>query len=548
MREMFDREQLNKLDKDMLISLFLNLQEQVSAQTSNIEALKAQIERLTEQIALMNSRQFGRSTEKNLSNLNEEQINFFSDILNEAEFHLGNNYVINPDMDTVIIPEHKRKKKAGKRDEDLSAYPVVVIEHVLSEEELESAFPEGYSKLPDEVYKKLELIPASFEVHEHHIAVYKGKNGKLLKANHPKEMLNNSIATPSLVAAIMNGKYTNAVPLYRQEQEFARNDVKISRQVMSNWVISTAERYLSLVYDRLKEELIKTPVVHADETPVLVAKDGRKGMHKNYMWVYRSGALFKDKPVVIYDYQRTRSIEASKHMLSQFTGKLVCDGYQVYHSLENEPDITFEVAGCWVHAKRHFADIVKSLGKGKAAGTLAYEGVCLIDMIYHADKMLKDLKPLERQEKREAIIKPLVDNFFKWCEEGQFKISPNSATANAIKYCLNQEKYLRVFLTDGTIPLDNNSAEQAIRPFCIGKKNWKIIDTVNGANASAIVYSLVETAKANELNIYQYLKLLLTELPKHMDDTSLDFIDKFMPWSEALPDICRKKNTEEKNA
>ena len=170
----------------------------------------------------------------------------------------------------------------------------------------------------------------------------------------------------------------------------------------------------------------------------------------------------------------------------------------------------------------------------------------MIDMIYHADKKLKDLNISERQEKREIIVKPLVDNFFKWCKEGQLKIAPNSATAKAIKYCINQEQYLRVFLRDGAIPLDNNIAEQAIRPFCVGKKNWKIIDTINGAKASAIVYSLVETAKANELNIYQYLKLLLTEIPKHMEDSDLNFIESLMPWSKELPDICRKKKQEEK--
>ena len=473
MREMFSREQLNTLDKDMLVSLFLSLQEQLSLQNGNIEALKAHIERLTEQIALMNSKKFGKSTEKNLSNIDEEQINFFADILNEPEFHLRNLYVSEPDMDSVIIPEHKRKKRKGKREEDLEGFPVVVVEHTLTEDELAVAFPDGYTQLPDEVYKKLELIPATCEVHEHHIAVYKGKDETILKANHPKEMLNNSIGTPSLVAGIMNHKYTNAVPLYRQEQEFARNDVNISRQVMSNWIITTAERYLSLIYDKLKEELIKNPVLHADETPVMVSKDGREGMHKNHIWVYRTGALNKEKPVILYDYQKNRNIEASKNVLADFEGKLVCDGYQVYHSLEKEDDISFVVAGCWAHARRKFADIVKSLGKEKAKGTLAYEGILLIDTIYHADNRLKELTPEERLEKREMLVKPLVEAFFKWCKEGNDKLVSNSATADGIKYCLNQEKYLRVFLTDGAIPLDNNSAERAIRPFCVGKKNWK---------------------------------------------------------------------------
>jgi len=138
-------------------------------------------------------------------------------------------------------------------------------------------------------------------------------------------------------------------------------------------------------------------------------------------------------------------------------------------------------------------------------------------------------------------VKPLVDNLLDWCWQSSLRVPPSSETAKGINYCLNQEKYLRVFLTDPQILLDNNLAEQAIRPFCIGKKNWKIIDTVHGAKASAILYSIVETTKANELNIYQYFKHLLTEIPKHMDDPDLGFLDGLLPWSKELPEVCRKK-------
>lgn len=185
------------------------------------------------------------------------------------------------------------------------------------------------------MYKKLELIPTVFEVYEHHIAVYKGKNGKIIKADHPKEMLDGSIATPSVVLAVIHSKYTNAVPLYRQEQGFARNDVNISRQTIASWVIKTSERYLSSVYDRMRDELEKSPVIHADETPVMVTKDGREGMHRNYMWVYRSGQMCKARQAVLYDYQKTRKADAPDEFLKGFDGKLVCDGYQVYHALEN---------------------------------------------------------------------------------------------------------------------------------------------------------------------------------------------------------------------
>ena len=500
-KDKLTREQLNSLDKDILITLLLGMQDQLAQQTLAIE-------KLTEQIAIMNSKTYGKKSEK--IQLDENQLNFFAEILNEAESLLDGQISIESSVDEVIVPAHKRRKRKGKLNEDLMDFESKVIEHTLSDAELAEHFPEGYRRLPNEVYRKLELIPAVFEVQEHHIAVYKGKNGKVVKADHPKEMLNGSIATPSLVSAVIHGKYTNAVPLYRQEQEFARNDVNISRQTMANWVITTAERYISLVYDRMKEEILKSPVIHADETPVMVTKDGREGMHKNYMWVYRSGNMCRTQQAILYDYQKTRKADAPYEFLLGFAGKLVCDGYQVYHTLENREDTKFEVAGCWAHARRPFAQVYKSLGEEKARGTVAAEALVQIQNIYHTDNQLLKLQPSERKKRRKSLVKPLVDSFFDWCRNSHDRVPPSSETADGIKYCIKQEKYLRVFLDDPHIPLDNNLAEQAIRPFCVGKKNWKLIDTVHGAKASAILYSIVETAKANDLNIYQYFKHLLT--------------------------------------
>ena len=299
--------------------------------------------------------------------------------------------------------------------------------------------------------------------------------------------------------------------------------------------------YLSLITDRLKEELLKSRVVHADETPVTVKRDGREGMHRNYMWVYRSGEICETKPAIIYDYQRTRKADAPKEMLEGFEGRLVCDGYQVYHGIENDiPGLT--VAGCWAHARRPFAEVVKTLGKEKAKNTAAYEALIQIEEIYRKDNALRNLLPKERKRQRRLQVKPLVNGFFDWCREEQKNVRAAGKTGEGITYCLNQEKYLRVFLTDPEVPLDNNPAERAIRPFCVGKKNWILIDTIKGAEASAILYSLAETAKANGLKPYNYFKHLLTEIPKHMDDTDLGFLEDLLPWSDKLPKDCRKQN------
>ena len=536
MKEAISREELNKIDKDVLVTLLMGMQEQLERSNGTIDALRATVEKLSEQIRIMNTRMFGKSSEKRLAP--SDQLSIYDFGFNEAEFLAQDKVIEEPEIEEVVI---HRKKRKGKRDEDLSGFEAIPVEHGLSEEELKEKFPEGYYELDDEVYRKLEVEPAVFKVIEHHIKVYKGRNGTIIKGKHPKEMLNNSIATPSLAAFIMNAKYVNAVPLYRQEQEFERNDVNISRQVMANWMITTAERYLSLVYDRLRTEIISSPVAHADETPVQVTNDGREGVHKSYMWVYRTGNNCKANPAIVYDYQKTRKADAPRAFLEGFGGKLVCDGYQVYHTLEGEAGTDFTVAGCWIHARRPFADVIKSLGEDKAAGTLAYEAYVQIQNIYHTDNSLKKLPPSERKKKRKKLVKPLVDSFFDWAEKVQYAAGGSDKTRKGIQYCLNQEKYLRAFLDDPALPLDNNIAEQAIRPFCVGRNNWKLIDTIGGANASAIIYSIVETAKANYLNIYRYLKYLLTEIPQHMDETSTDFIEDLLPWSKSLPPECRKK-------
>lgn len=185
--------------------------------------------------------------------------------------------------------------------------------------------------------------------------------------------------------------------------------------------------------------------------------------------------------------------------------------------------------------------MVKSLDAGKAASTVANEALIQIQNIYHTDNQLFKLPPSERKKRRKTLVKPLADNFSDWYRKAHSRVPPSSETAKDINYCLNQEKYLVVFLTDPQIPLDNNLAEQAIRPFCIGKKNWKLINTVYVAKASAIPYSIVETTKANELNIYQYFKYLLTEIPKHMDDTDRSFLNSLLPWSKQFPTECIKK-------
>lgn len=521
-KKSLSREQLNQMDREQLIEKVLESQEQN-------DVLQEELNKTT---ALL----FGRRTEKR-ETVTEDQIRFeFNEIEAAAPAEV-------PEEEVTVREHVRRKKAAGKKEEDLSKLPKEIVVHSIPEEELRVLFPEGWKRLPDEVYSNVEYEPAKYIVKEHHIEVYSGKKeDRIIRANHPAELLQSSIATPSLVAGIMNGKYVNALPLYRMEQEFRRSNVPVSRQTMAGWVIRTTERYLSLICDRLKEELLSHSVLHADETPVQVTKDGRPAGSKSYMWVYRSSAL-DDRPVVIYDYRKTRKTDHPKEFLQEFRGTLVTDGYEVYHKLARDRSGEIQVAGCWVHLKRKYSDAIKAMGKsgsGTAAGTLAGKGEELIRGIFHADNLLNELSPEERLRERARSVRPLVDAFYSWVREHRGEVTKQSATGKAFSYTLEQESYLRVFTETGDVPMDNNAAERAIRPFVIGKKNWVMCDTINGAKDSAIVYSLTETAKANHLIPYEYLKHLLTEIPKHMADTDAAFLEELLPWSKTLPDCCRE--------
>lgn len=493
MEKKYTKDELIKYDKETIISIFMSMQQLVENLSLTCAEQKAQLEQVNqnmnlilEQLNIAKHKQFGRSSEKMVYDGQLEMC------FNEAEVTIVDKFVVEPELEEVCPKPYKRKKSKGKREEDLKGLPVTVINHELSEEELKERLGDTWKRLPDEVYKRLVFRPAKFEVEEHHVAVYAGKdNQTIIRGRRPADLLRNSIVTPSLEAAIMNSKYVNAIPLYRLEQEFSRNDVALSRQVMANWTVQCAERYLSLLYDRLHKEIYNSRVLQADETPVCVSKDGRPAGSKSYMWVYRTGKMYNAAPIVLYEYQKTRNTSHPREFLKDYHGIVVTDGYQVYHTLEKERE-DLKIAGCWSHARRRFADVVKSLGEEKAKGTLAYDALKQIAAIYKAEGLLSRLSPEERQKQRQLTVKPLVEAFFAWVKKHQNDVLPKSETGKGFTYCLNQEKYLKVFLEDGNVPADNNAAEGSIRGFCIGKHNWHLIDTINGAKASAIIYSIGE--------------------------------------------------------
>lgn len=528
----FTEEQLNHFDKAALIQLFLTQQEQ-------LEQIDKKLQLVLEQLAVMNHHRFGRSSEKLEL---ENQIAFMEVdgtivFFNEAEAVSAETEGVEEEIPAKTRP----KKHKGKREEDLKDLPVVSIEHTMTDEELRKEFGTAdVRRLPDEVYRRYQFTPAKIAVEEHHVAVYASRDGRhLKKAEHPGYLLRGSLVSPSLEAAILNGKYVNAVPLYRLEQEFERYGLSISRQNMANWTIECADRYLGILYDYLHEKLYDYHVLQADETPVLVNKDGRSAGSKSYMWVYRTGKSYKDKQIVLYEYQQTRNASHPREFLKNFNGVCVTDGYQVYHTLAKErEDLT--IAGCWAHVRRRFDEALKALPQKMRSGSLAYLALRQIQAIYREDKALSELCAEERRKCRQVSVRPLVDAYFKWVKENIHKVPEKSKSYEGFNYSIHQEKYLRTFLEDGEVPMDNNAAEQSIRGFCIGKKNWVMIDTIRGAKSSAIIYSIAETAKANNLKPYNYFEYLLTELPKHLDETDRSFCEDLLPWSPKLPAECRK--------
>jgi transposase IS66 len=543
-----NRTKLNSLSKDTLILLLLQQLENfqlLSAQSSVIqkqnEQLIKQIESLKEQLAILTNHRFGRKTEVSSQIPGQLSLDFGDQaILNEVELAVAESLPEEPTIEEVVV---RKKRTKGKRAANLDSIEVESVCHACTEEELTKQFPKGWHELPDEVYNELLYTPAKFKVLEHHVKVYAGDcdKGGILRAKAPNRLLSHSILTPELAAAVFNAKYVNAMPLNRLSEEFLRNDVNIPRQDMAGWMIRLADYYLEPVHKMMKAELLQSHHVHCDETPFIMPEHS-----KEYMWVFHSPEGPTSPPVFLYEYLGGRNGTVLEKYLKGYKGTLVTDGYQPYHTLMKK-DGELKVAGCWAHARRKFAEIIKATRKGQVltpAQEAASEAIRMIDMIYHRDNSFKESSTEERLINRQQTVAPLVDAYFAWVKQTRNKICGSQKLTEALNYSFNQEPYLRVFLQDALIPLDNNDAERSIRSFCVGKHSWHIIDSVRGASASALLYSIAESAKANQLKPYEYFAYLLKELLKYpRENVPEEELKKLMPWSEALPDSCRKNKT-----
>ena len=545
--------ELNEFGKKHLVRLLLEQQEQLARLNDNME-------RLIEQFSIMQNNRFGRKTER--MDQIPGQLSFF----NEMEAACDPNEP-EPEIEEVVR-KVKKKKQKGKRELDLEGLPEEDVPHSLTDEQLDDFFGPGcWRRMKPDEYARLRFNPASWTVERHKVDVAVGTSGdhqdEFLRGDRPKDLLRGSLVTPSLEAGIMNAKYVNSLPLNRISTEFERNGVFISRQTMANWTIECAQRYLFPMYTLLHEILLTYHVNQCDETPVQVVNDNdpddsedHKGAagHKNYMWVHRSGEFYKDHQIVLFEYQRGRGHEHPEAFYKDFSGILVTDGLQQYHIVEEHLKDLIN-ANCWVHLRRFFADAIKALGKinrEAIKNSIGYQALIRIASIYKLENTLKDLTASERLAERQKSIKPLVEEFFAWAKErlADESVLPKGKTADGLRYAVNQEKYLKVFLKDGDVPIDNSASERALRTFCCGKKSWVLINSIRGADASAIIYSITETAKLNGLNPYYYLEHLLTVMPNILSPKKEDEpqkmpdrseLEKLLPWSKDLPEKCRVK-------
>ncbi|MCL2109957.1 MAG: IS66 family transposase [Oscillospiraceae bacterium] len=508
--------------------------------------LSAKVEWLMEQFRLAQHRRFGASSEKSADG-KSEQLNLF----NEGEVSSD---ILVPEPELVEIEKHYRKRKNMVNDKLPKELPTETVIHELPAEE--QICPECDGQLhvmgKETLRRELKLIPAKAIIVEHISKVYACRNCEkddcgvpIIKAPVANPVIKGGFASPEAIAHIATQKFVMAVPLYRQEQEWNRQGINISRQTMCNWLIKATFLWLEPIYDALKELLCMRDVIHADETTLQVLKETDKtAQSKSYMWLYRTSRLqtravreANDQggdtncPIVLYEYQPDRKAEHPRFFLKSFSGYLHTDGYEGYHNLSDN----IKVVGCFAHARRKFDEAIKGLPKKDQADSIAMIGKRFCDKLFSLERDFAELTAEERFQKRQALSKPVFDEFYEWLEP--LNPPPKTGFYTAVVYARNQREYLERYLEDGRLEISNNRAERSIKPFVIGRKNWLFANTPRGAKASAILYSIIETAKENGLNPYEYLTYIFKNAPNGDIRNNVNNLERLIPWF--VPNFCK---------
>lgn len=492
-----------------------------------LDVVKKELDWYKEQYELSKKNRFGTSSEKTPL---EDQIGFF----NEAEM-IADKEV--PEADVTEVVFNRSVKKSSMKDK-LGDIPVERIEYTLSEDEqVCPVCDHDLHQMSTQIRRELKVIPASVTVIEHIQSIYSCRScesneehASIIKAAMPKPILAKSMVSPTLLAHVMNNKFTLGIPLYRQEQEFKRTLIPISRQNMANWVLHGANEHLIHLYDHLHKRLVTKDILHADETDIQVLdEDGREAKQKSKMWVYATGHT--DEMICLYDYRTTRVGKHAINFLKGFSGYLHTDGYTGYNQVPNTT-----IMACVAHVRRYFHEAMVAVKDVDSPRHIkAKEGFAYCSKLFNQEKRWKALTPEDRYIKRQEEMKPVLDAYLVWLKEMKNTALPKSKLGDAVRYTFNLWPKVITILEDGRLELSNNRAERLVKPFVINRKNFLFSKTPKGAQSSAIVQSIVETAKGNNLNVFYYLTYLFEQLP-NIDVTDSEQLDKLLPWSDELPE------------
>ncbi|MCG6659922.1 IS66 family transposase [Halomonas campisalis] len=492
------------------------------------EAAKAA---LFEQFRLAIERQFGPSTEKYRVAQGDLLINE-AEVAADEEDAADLDVVTDDDADATAEPRQPAKRRSrGGRVALPPELPRVEVVHELPDEARHCRHDGTELKeIGKEISEELHVVPARVEVIRH-VRVKYGcpvcEEGVQI-APAPAKLLPKSNASATLLAYVATAKYQDALPLYRQSQIFARHGAEIPRNTLARWMVQTGDRMAPLI-EALRRHLLQAPLIHMDETTLQVNTEAdRPASSTSYMWLQRGGP--PGQQVVLFDYDASRAGRVPIRLLGDYAGRLVTDGYEGYAEVVRQNGITH--AGCWAHARRKFVEAQKVQPKGKTGK--ADWALNQIRKLYAVETQAKTLDPEARQALREQKSRPLITQLRNWLDKSVNQVLPKSALGKALHYLDGQWNRLTRFLDDGLIPLDNNLAENAIRPYVVGRKNWLFSHTPSGAHASAAIYSLIETAKVNGLSPYEYLQFVFETLPMLGEDDDLDCLLPWR-WKDTLP-------------
>ena len=537
LRELVKKQKLQLSEKDNM----LREKDEV------IRRQQIQIENMTQALLHARKKMFGRSSEVSTG---YEQLCLFEETTELAKALLK-------DQENIVVKEHKRTpRKPGIRKEMLAGLPKEIEEYVIDAEEKCSVCGGELKVIGKEIVRtEVEFKPATLLVRQIVRQVAKcmvcGSNENdrpkhIQKASVPAKVLPHSIATHSLVAQIMYQKFGMGLPFARQEKDFYRMGLVLSRANMAHWTIRCSDEWLMPVYDRIHQELIqKCEILHMDETRIQVNKEnGKKAGSDSFMWVLQSGAC-EDIKATFFHYSRTRSQKIALELIDGFKGYLTTDAYAAYSNMHLE-DVKNNF--CWSHLRRYYVDSIPLDNSGKEIpGSKGAEGREYVNLLFKLESEMSDLIYNERKAKRQEASRALLDAFWSWVENTISIPTTNEKLTKALNYSLNNKKELEMFLEDGRLEISNNLCESHIRPFATARRAWLFADTPNGARANAVLYTLVETARANDLNVYAYLDYLLAEMPNAAFYNHPEIIDDMLPWSDKLPENCRLTHKHKKN-